>query len=151
MSAAEQKEAFQNALSEALGDACNMELVQSIHDRLRDQIEQHKESHDPEPLELSVSDAAEILRDNGVEEEKILAFRDSCVTQFGDGATLIAAALKLRPPMRQFRSIRSIATWLRQGSLMAGSTCSFPQTRILKSMGLGFVSKASKRRPTTEE
>ena len=41
MSAAEQKEAFQNALSEALGDACNMELVQSIHDRLRDQIEQH--------------------------------------------------------------------------------------------------------------
>ena len=35
------KEAFQNALSEALGDACNMELVQSIHDRLRDQIEQH--------------------------------------------------------------------------------------------------------------
>ena len=93
MSAAEQKEAFQNALSEALGDACNMELVQSIHDRLRDQIEQYKESHDPEPLELSVSDAAEILRDNGVEEEKILAFRDSCATQFGDGATLNPANL----------------------------------------------------------
>ena len=93
MSAAEQKEAFQNALSEALGDACNMELVQSIHDRLRDQIEQHKESHDPEPLELSVSDAAAILRDNGVEEEKILAFRDNCFTQFGDGATLNPANL----------------------------------------------------------
>ena len=93
MSAAEQKEAFQNALSEALGDACNMELGQSIHDRLRDQIEQHKESHDPEPLELSVSDAAEILSDNGVEEEQILAFRDSCVTQFGDGATLNPANL----------------------------------------------------------
>ena len=93
MSAAEQKEAFQNALSDALGDACNMELVQSIHDRLRDQIEQHKESHDPEPLELSVSDAAEILRDNGVEEEKILAFCDSCTTQFGDGASLNPANL----------------------------------------------------------
>lgn len=52
-----------------------------------------KESHDPEPLELSVSDAAEILRDNGVEEEQILAFRDSCVTQFGDGATLNPANL----------------------------------------------------------
>ena len=74
MSAAEQKEAFQNALSEAFGDACNMELVQSIHDRLRDQIEQYKESHDPEPL-------------------KILAFRDSCATQFGDGATLNPANL----------------------------------------------------------
>ena len=86
-------EAFQNALSDALGDACNMELVQSIHDRLRDQIEQHKESHDPEPLELSVSDAAEILRDNGVEEEKILAFCDSCTTQFGDGASLNPANL----------------------------------------------------------
>ena len=56
-------------------------------------IEQYKESHDPEPLELSVSDAAEILRDNGVEEEQILAFRDSCVTQFGDGATLNPANL----------------------------------------------------------
>lgn len=93
MSAAEQKKAFQNALSEALGDACNMELVQSIHDRLRDQIEQHKEIHDPEPLELSVSDAAAILRDNGVEEEKILAFRDNCFAQFGDGATLNPANL----------------------------------------------------------
>ena len=157
MSAAEQKEAFQNALSEALGDACNMELVQSIHDRLRDQIEQHKESHDPEPLELSVSDAAEILRDNGVEEEQILAFRDSCATQFGDGATLNPANLidssrfEVKTADATISSIRSIATWLRQGSLMAGSTCSFPQTRILKSMGLGFVSKASKRRPTTEE
>ena len=47
----------------------------------------------PEPLELSVSDAAAILRDNGVEEEKILAFRDSCATQFGDGATLNPANL----------------------------------------------------------
>ena len=93
MSATEQKEAFQNALSEALGDACNMELVQSIHDRLRDQIDQHKESHNPEPLELSVSDAAAILRDNGVEEEKILAFRDNCSAQFGDGATLNPANL----------------------------------------------------------
>ena len=70
-----------------------MELVQSIHDRLRDQIEQHKEIHDPEPLELSVSDAAAILRDNGVEEEKILAFRDNCFAQFGDGATLNPANL----------------------------------------------------------
>ena len=93
MSAVEQKEAFQNALSEALGDACNMELIQSIHDRLRDQIEQHKESHDPEPLEISVSDAAAILRDNGVEEEKILAFRDNCSAQLGDGATLNPANL----------------------------------------------------------
>ena len=82
-----------NPGSDALGDACNMELVQSIHDRLRDQIEQHKESHDPEPLELSVSDAAAILRDNGVEEEKILAFRDNCSAQFGDGATLNPANL----------------------------------------------------------
>lgn len=52
-----------------------------------------RRAHAPEPLELSVSDAAAILRDNGVEEEKILAFRDSCATQFGDGATLNPANL----------------------------------------------------------
>lgn len=88
MSAAEQKEAFQSALSEALGESCSMELVQSIHDRLRDQIEQHKESHNPEPLELSMKDASAILRDNGIDEEKIKAFCDGCASQFGESAML---------------------------------------------------------------
>lgn len=88
MSAAEQKGAFQGALAETLGQACSMELVQSIHDRLREKIEQHKDSHEVEPLELPVSEISEILRDNSVGEDMIEAFQDNCAEHFGIGATL---------------------------------------------------------------
>ena len=55
MSAAEQKEAFENALSGALEDECLMDVVQSVHEQLREKIEQHKESRDPEPLAVTIS------------------------------------------------------------------------------------------------
>jgi len=42
MSAAEQKEAFQTALSDALEDSFSMDVIQSIHEQLREKIE-----HDP--------------------------------------------------------------------------------------------------------
>ena len=50
LSAAEQREAFEGALTGALEDACSIEVVQAVHERLRDQIVQHKETKDPEPL-----------------------------------------------------------------------------------------------------
>ena len=66
MSAAEQKEAFQSALREGLGDACTVEVVQAIHEQLLDRMARHKESKDPEPLEVTAQDVASILRDCGV-------------------------------------------------------------------------------------
>lgn len=93
MSAAEQKEAFQTALTEALGPSCSMELVQSIHDCLRELLQQHKESKSPEPLVLSVGDAAAILRNNGVDAEKAQTFQTLCAARFGDGAVLNPANL----------------------------------------------------------
>ena len=75
MSASEQREAFQAALTDALEDACSMEVVQAVHERLREQIEQHKESKDPEPLALSPREIGEILRGSGVSEEHIAAFQ----------------------------------------------------------------------------
>ena len=78
MSAAEQKEAFQSALREGLGDACTVEVVQAIHERLLDRMARHKESKDPEPLEVTAQDVAAILRDCGVGEEPIAAFQEEC-------------------------------------------------------------------------
>ena len=52
MSAAEQKETFQTALSEALGDACSMDVIQAVHEQLAAKIEEHKQSKDPEPLDV---------------------------------------------------------------------------------------------------
>ncbi|MGM9607644.1 MAG: DUF4317 domain-containing protein [Oscillospiraceae bacterium] len=88
MSAGEQKEAFETALSEALEDACSMEVVQSVHERLTERIEQHKESKDPEPLALTAREVGNILAECGVEEERVAAFCQKCGEQFGDGAAL---------------------------------------------------------------
>ena len=85
MSAAEQKEAFQSALREGLGDACTVEVVQAIHERLLDRMAQHKESRDPEPLEVTAQDVAAILRDCGVGEEPIAAFQEECRELLGEG------------------------------------------------------------------
>ena len=88
MSASEQREAFQAALTDALEDACSMEVVQAVHERLREQIEQHKETKDPEPLALSPREIWEILRGSGVSEEHIAAFQEQCAEQFGSSAAL---------------------------------------------------------------
>ena len=93
MSAAEQREAFQTALTDALEDDCSMEVVHSLHDYLREKIEVHKENKDPEPLELTVKDLGGLLADCGVAEERVAAFIQGCGEQFGEGAALNPANL----------------------------------------------------------
>lgn len=77
MSPAEQKEAFQSALCDSLEDCCNVEVVQGVYERLREAIEQHKESKNPEPLALTVGEISSILRDCGVSESKAEAFGEN--------------------------------------------------------------------------
>lgn len=93
MSAAEQREAFQEALSQALEDSFTVEVVRSVHERLADQIGQHKESRSPEPLALTVGDIGGMLRDCGVDEARIGAFKANCEERFGAGAVLSPANL----------------------------------------------------------
>jgi len=93
MSAAEQRQAFQTALSEALEESCSMEVVQAVHEQLREKIEQHRESKNPEPLEVTAQDVGGILQSCGVAEEQITAFREKCDEQFGGSAALSPANL----------------------------------------------------------
>jgi len=93
MSAAEQKAVFQSALSDTLEEACSMEVVQAIHEQLAGRIAQHKESKDPEPLEMTVGDIGGILLDCGVPQERTEAFQARCAEEFGPGAVLSPANL----------------------------------------------------------
>lgn len=93
MSAAEQREAFQTALSEGLEDLCSLEVVQAVHERLWEQMETHRESKSPEPLALTPGEIGAILTDCGVPEERVAAFREKCGQQFGKGAALNPANL----------------------------------------------------------
>lgn len=92
-SAAEQREGFQAALAEALGENGTVELLQSIYGALLDRVETHRESRDPDALTLSQGDLASLLRSCGVSEEASGLFRRSCETRFGKGAVLQAENL----------------------------------------------------------
>lgn len=88
MSPAEQREAFENALSEALEGACSFEVIQAVHEQLTARIGQHRESKDPEPLHITPQEIGDILRGCGTSEDKIAAFCEKCGQQFGTGAVL---------------------------------------------------------------
>lgn len=93
MSAAEQRETFQSALSDALEDTYSVEVARSIHERLTDQIAQHKESKSLEPLTITASNITAILQDCGVSQDKVGAFQEKYGEQFGQGAVLSPANL----------------------------------------------------------
>ena len=88
MSAEEQREAFQTALTDSLEDECAYNVMQSVHEQLREQIEQHKESKDPEPLNLSAKEIGAVLRNSGISEERVEAFTQSVTEQFGESVVL---------------------------------------------------------------
>lgn len=88
MSAEEQREAFETSLTAALADSCRLEVVQAIHEQLREKIEAHRESKDPEPLSISASEVDDILRGQGVGEEMREAFRTECAERFGENTAL---------------------------------------------------------------
>ena len=93
MSADEQRESFQEALREGLEEACSMEVVQSVHEQLRERIEAHREAKDQEPLSLSAGEVGRLLRQCGVEEERVEAFQAACGRRFGEGSALSPANL----------------------------------------------------------
>lgn len=93
LSAAEQKEAFETALTGTLEQSCSYEVVRKVNEQLADRLEEHKESKNPEPLRVSVASVGSILRSSGVEDAKVEAFQAECRERFGDGAELKPAVI----------------------------------------------------------
>lgn len=93
MSAPEQREAFESALTEALGEECSLNVVQGVHERLTMRIEEHKERKDPEPLTVTSGEVSAMLQDCEVTVERAQAFQKSCEERFGENAALRPANL----------------------------------------------------------
>lgn len=83
MSAKEQKNTFNAVLNETLEEACSFDVVQAVHEQIREKIEDHKESRTSEPLELDSNDVANILLSSGVAAEKVEEFKTKCNESFG--------------------------------------------------------------------
>ena len=90
MPAAEQREVFQAVLEDALDDELSLEVVQTVHEQLRDMIEAHDQDKTAEPLVVSKREVAGMLEACGVPDEKLAAFEEKYDTEFGQGISLSA-------------------------------------------------------------
>lgn len=88
LSPAQQKEAFSETVKQTLSHDCSLEVLSAVHEELREKIEQHKESGDPEEFTLSVEEVEELLEKSGMSEEKKKVFESGCRERFGEGKRL---------------------------------------------------------------
>ena len=88
MPAASQKTSFEALLTTTLQDECSMEVVQTVHDQLRQAIDMHKESKVPEPLLVGKEQVKEALSMCAVPEKNIAKFSVEYDETFGSEAQL---------------------------------------------------------------
>lgn len=88
LSAGAQKNVFSEVLCESLGKECSLEVVKAVHGQLRERLQLHKESKDPELPEIYVEDVDDILKNSGVTEEKIDYFNEACRRGFGENTVM---------------------------------------------------------------
>jgi len=88
MSAGRQRDSFSLALAESAEDSLSYELVQAVHEQLRERIDIHKESRDPDPLSLSAQEMGEILENSGFSPAETESFCRKVERDFGEDAEL---------------------------------------------------------------
>jgi len=90
MPAAEQKETFQAILQETLAEECSLEVVQAVHDQLRERIAEQKLDKEAGPLKISSTEVKKALETCGVPQEKVEAFEEKYQEEFGKGLDVTA-------------------------------------------------------------
>ena len=86
--AAEQKKSFEALLASSLENECSMEVVQQVHDQLRQCIELHKESKVKETLLVNKEQVKDALTQCGVSEQHLAKFSVDFDETFGFEAEL---------------------------------------------------------------
>ena len=89
LSAGNQKETFQALVEETLGDACDIETVKNIHDKLNEIAEEHKD--EPQPLILDKNEMKTILAGSGVSNDRLAQFDRHYDETAGEATSLLAS------------------------------------------------------------
>lgn len=84
----QQKKSFEALLGASLAEECSLEVVQTVHDQLRQSIEMHKESKVAEPLLISKEEVKSALYTCGVSETGMSKFSVEFDEVFGHEAEL---------------------------------------------------------------
>ena len=88
MPAHEQMQSFASLLSNALEEECSMDVVQSVHEQICQQIAMHKESKVADALLIDKDQVKDTLEDCGVSEERLAKFSIDFDETFGFEAQL---------------------------------------------------------------
>lgn len=88
MPAGEQKKSFEGLLTTTLDKECSLDVVQTVHDQLRQCIELHKESREPQPLLISKEEIKTALKTGGISEQAVAKFSVDYDSAFGFEAQL---------------------------------------------------------------
>ena len=86
-----QKEAFQEILTDTLGEECNYETVRQIHENLTELAEEHKE--DEVPLTLTKPEVKDLLEKSGVEPERLEHFDKVYEEAAGENTAILVPAI----------------------------------------------------------
>ena len=86
--AAEQKEAFCAVLADTLAEDCSLEVVQAVHEQLREIIEEHKANKEEDPPAISRQTVKGVLTSCAVPEARVAAFEEKFAAEFGPDTDL---------------------------------------------------------------
>jgi hypothetical protein len=84
MPAEAQKEIFNRILEESVSDDCDYEVVQTVHTKIAQMIEEHKANKEEEPLVISKGIVKNMLSSCGVAQEHIESFDEKYNDEFGE-------------------------------------------------------------------
>lgn len=90
MPAEAQRETFQALLEDAVGDDLSYDVVQSVHEQIRERVEEQKSDRDAEPAAVTKREVRDMLESCGVPEERVSAFEEKFDAEFGAAHSLTA-------------------------------------------------------------
>lgn len=93
MTAAEQKDCFDQLLSDSMDSRCSFEVVQNLNQQLCDRIAAHKESRSPDVLSFTAHEMAEMLEESGSSPEQAEAFVRCCDERLGRDAQVVSTSI----------------------------------------------------------
>lgn len=88
LSAGSQKETFQTLVEETLGDDCDIEAVKTIHEKLNEMAEGHKD--EPQPFVLDRNEVKTVLAQSGVSNDRLAQFDRHYDETAGENTSLFA-------------------------------------------------------------
>ncbi len=87
LSAGSQKETFQTLIENTLGEDCDIQAVKSIHEKITELAQEHKE--EPEPLVLDKNEVKTILAGSGVANDRLADFDRQYDETAGESTSLL--------------------------------------------------------------